>query len=204
MSSILYFDLETTGINPYTNEIITGYFEHLIDGEFVDSFLLQSQVNQWCSDAEKIHGISCDEMNQYQKKGDALDSLVEFLSGVSPFDACLFANPNTPLGFMYFDVATLQMELMNHLGVDRLEWQPFKPQNIINVYQLAKDGAKRGYFTPIKSSKGRVSYSQENIYAAIFNEKYNAHNCVDDVKAMQRIKDYLYNGTIKRSQLELI
>lgn len=201
--NILYFDLETTGINPYTAEIITGYFELHTD-QSSNSFFLQSQVNQWSHEAEMIHGISQVEMRGFPAKKQALDGLVAFLSSAMPFDCCLYANPKTPLGYLFYDVAVLQMELMDHCGVDRLEKQPFTPMNIINVYDMAKDAAKKEYFEPIRGESGRASFTMENVYKAIFNDSYKAHDCFEDVRAMIQIKDFIDSGQSNKKQMELI
>lgn len=200
----LFFDIETTGLNPYTAEILTGCFI-LLDKEnnYIDEYEFKSQVDTWSESAEKIHKISFSESSTYPSKRQALDGFTRWLSGLPLFECYLFANPNTELGYLFYDVATLQMQLMNYLNVNRVEQQPFAPQKIISVYTLAKD--LKDYYTPVKNTSGRASYSQPNVYKALFNESYDAHNAKADVMAMIRIYNkliYLKENNLKQ-QLDL-
>lgn len=187
----LFLDIESTGINPYTAEIITGYFDLCANSQSLKNYTLKSQVDVWGDEAAEIHKISKAEMLTYPPKKLALDNFCEFLSGAGLFEAILYANPNTEMGFLHYDIATIQMQLMNHLEVDRLEMQPFKPQKITSVYTMAKEDAKKGVFSPVKKSNGRQCFKQTSVYYAMFGEKYNAHDAKDDVIAMKRIYNAL-------------
>ena len=61
----------------------------------------------------------------------------------------------------------------------------------LSVHDTAKYCAKNGYFTPIRGKSGRQSFTQENVYFALFGEKYNAHNAKDDVLALVKIYNKL-------------
>ena len=205
----LFFDIETNSLNPYAAEIITGCFK-LTDEDLnmIDSYYLESSVDSWSDEAEAIHKISKSEMLNYPDKKSALDSFCDWLSRLDIFEAVLFANPNTELGFMYFDIATLQFQLMNHLHVDRLEMQPFKPQNIISVHTMAKECEKAGLFEAYrKPETNRKSFTQVNVFKALFDSEYDAHDAVADVNAMGMIYKELklreLTGEICRDQLSL-
>ena len=62
---ILFCDFETTGKNPYSDEIIEGYFELHQDGELVDNYHFQSQTINWSHEAFLVHGITFEEMKTY-------------------------------------------------------------------------------------------------------------------------------------------
>lgn len=216
----LFFDIETTGVNPYVSEIITGSFL-LLDNHYnyLSRYEFRSQVDSWNHDAEKIHKISHSETMTYPAKHTALDGLTRWLSSAGLFECYLYANPNTELGYLFFDVATLQMQLMNYLDVNLVEKQPFKPQKINSVYLQAKEMVD--YYQPITYSEAfkvgitndekhyvsnRLCYKQAAVYYALFNDLYDMHDANADVDAMLRIHvefNRLKDNNLK-SQLELI
>lgn len=181
----IFCDFETTGKNIYQSEIITGYFLKE-NGESLD---FKTQVYKWNDDAALIHNISYYEMMSYPSKQKAITELLDFLP--KDFELICYANPNTELGYMLFDVAILQMNLMDYLELDFIGDLPVKIKGY-SVYNLAKQCFKNGLFTPIKKEEtNRNSFSQVNVYKALFNEDYNAHNAKQDVIAMKRIYDKL-------------
>ena len=209
----LVLDLETTGLNCYSCEMITGRFELMTESsELLMAYDLKSQVDKWSEAAAKVHNITFDTMNSYTPKKEALDGLCNWLSQLGLYEVIIFANPNTEFGRMHYDVAVLQMELMNHLHVNRAEEQPFKPQKITSVYTMAKEAYRSGLFEPINkiSATGRnlKSFTQSDVYYALFNEVYYAHDAKEDVKAMKRIYFELMRrqstGDIHREQLSLL
>ena len=200
---MIAFDCESTGISIYNSEIITSYFIDIDTGEFYN---FESQVNKWDYEAEKIHRISEATMHTYPPKDYAYEQLLKWLP--DEFTALIYSNPRTIDGYLYFDTNLLQMELMNHLNIDRKEDLPVKI-NTISVYDLAKSTAKKGYFTPIRGESGRESFKQEAVYEALFGYKYdNAHDAKVDVLSMIKIynelNDRLEKGVVNRNQLELI
>ena len=174
----------------------------------IDRYELKSQVKEWGVEAQSIHGITKSQMLTYTDKPTALDAFGDWLSSVGSFEVIVFANPNVMGKFYHYDVAVIQFELMNHYQVDRIEDQPFKPQKITSVYTMARDSYRAGRFLPNKSDKNRYSFSQVNVYAALFNKSYNAHDAVADVEAMKEIYFELINreetGIIDRNQLSLL
>jgi len=205
----LFFDLESNSLNPYAAEIITGSFK-LVDDDLnmIDSYYFESQISKWCEESAVIHKISKSEMLTYPDKRKALDGLCSWLSKLGKYEAVVFANPNNELGRIHYDCALIQMELMNHLHVDRLEMQPFKPQNIVSVHTMAKECEKAGLFEAYrKPETNRKSFTQVNVFKALFDDVYDAHDAVADVNAMGMIYKELklreLTGEICRDQLSL-
>jgi DNA polymerase elongation subunit (family B) len=180
----IFFDSETTGINPYVSEVIEMYFH--VNDEM--NYHYKARPFEWSHEAEVIHKISYAQAMTYPDKMEALTNFIEWLKQFKKFRFINYANKNTQLGYINFDVAILENELnlvgypfyflQNKLGMKKAE----------SVYYLAKECAKLGLFTPIKNTSGRDSFSQENVFKALFKSRYNAHNCVDDVLALVRIR----------------
>lgn len=202
---ILFTDIESTSLNWHEAEIITARFELYDDNTLINEYDFCSQVNKWNADAALIHKITYNQMLAFPSKAQAMNDFLGFIKSLSAFDICLFCNPNQFGEFYHYDLAVIQFELMNFLEVDRIELQPFQPQNIINVYKLAKEAELNGFFDAIKNDSGKKSYSQENIYKALFDESYDAHNAFDDVQALKRIYFTIKSFSNKnKKQLELI
>lgn len=186
IDTLCYLDCETTGINPYYSEVIEAYFEIHIDGQHVDDYYLKVKPDTWSYEAEEIHKIPQMQANLYPDKKEAYRDLLTWLSKHKGFRFVSYANKNTELGHLNFDVAILTNEL-NLLGTpnyyleNKLNMKPNR-----SVHTKAKEAYNKNLFTPIKNN-GRISFKQELVYKALFNESYNAHSCLDDVKALIRI-----------------
>lgn len=198
----IFCDFESTGTNPYTAEVITGFFLK----EDGDSYDFKSQVISWSDEASQIHKITYEEMLSYPEKKDAMDGLVNWLPGV--FEMVVYANPQTKLGYLLYDVVLLKMNLMNYYNVDKESQLPFTILGT-SVHTLARACHNLGLFEPIKNeSTNRYSFSQQNVYRALFDSYYNAHNAKSDVLAMKRIYDRLNHikktGIADKGQIQLI
>jgi len=185
----IFFDLETTGINPYTCEVIEGNFQEYINDKKTREYNFKSRVNYWCSDAAIIHKISKKECMSYPDKKDAYRNLLSWLP--KDFTFFTFANKNTELGVINYDVAVLENEL-NLIGCGNYFLKnTFNMKAPISVHSLAKEAAKRQCFTPIKkkSQSGRMiqTFTQENVYRAIFGRGYRGHRAKIDVDKLVEI-----------------
>ena len=200
-----YFDCETTGKNPYHCEIITGYIRC---NETGDALEIESQVDKWSEDAAKIHGIKYSTMLTYPSKIDAWDRVLKYFGNDRNINLIVYANPQTELGWLLYDVVAFKMHVMNHLQVNKESHMPFYVAGE-SVHSLAKACHNLGLFEAIKKEgSNRYSFTQENVYMALFGTKYNAHNAKSDVEAMIRIYDKLNqlkkDGIRNSGQLELI
>lgn len=57
----------------------------------------------------------------------------------------------------------------------------------LSVHKIAKDCASARLFAPIKGKSGRESFTQVNVYKALFNDVYDAHTAKSDVIALVKI-----------------
>jgi len=186
----VYYDAETTGINPYHSEIIEAFF-YISKDNF---FHLKCRPDIWSYEAEKVHNIPEYVAMTYPKKKDAFRELLKWLP--NNFRFITYANKNTELGFLNFDVAILVNEL-NLLG-----YKNYYLENVYNmkpnlsVHTMAREAASRRLFLPIrkKSKTGKMiqSLSQENVYMALFGANYDgAHDAKKDVMALIEIYNKL-------------
>lgn len=198
----LFFDLETNSYNPYTAEIIEGYFELYDCGNLINSYHFKSRINNWSKEAEAIHGIKESTAKKHPKKEEAFFNLINWLPK-KPYRAICYVNPNTELGCVWFDIACLQMNLMNHLNVNRVQEQPFNPKQKLSVYNLAKQAASERRFIPIRNSgSNRESFRMEDVYFAMYNKKYKAHRAASDTKAMVKLFNDFNKEPTKRNKIK--
>ena len=219
MKPHIFTDFESNGMNPMVAEILTGYFES-VGGK---TYELNSRINSWSDEAEEIHGITEFEANMFDEKCDAYSKVLEWLP--PEFVMICYANPKTQLGFMLYDMVIFQMNLMDHLKVDRIEHLPVKITGL-SVHTMAKEAYSKGLFQVITNGESfnvglhndakkyqgskRRSFRQTIVYYSLFGEFYKSHQAKDDVKAMRRIyetlKEMLETGVSirQKNQLELI
>lgn len=212
LNKLCFFDLETTGTDPFNAEIIEAYFK-TTDGL---EYLMQSQVDVWSYEAEKIHKIPKYEVESYPSKLKAHNDCANWLLPiVDDYLMVCYANPTShrqydktsgavyPNSWIYFDKACL-INSMLECDIDI----PFF--HVISVYDMVKEANLRGLFTPDKTAKNRVSYSQENVYKTLFGKEYKSHRAKGDTEALMEIYDviskclYMNSPITKKDQQSLI
>ena len=170
----IFFDFETTSLNPHEAEIIEGYFEK----ENGESLHIKAKPEIWSDDAALIHRISKELADTYPPIQSELRRLCQWLP--KEFSFVCFANVNTPFGCLHYDLACLRMAFYR---IDHYFWFEMNySYDVISVHTIAKQ-ILRGQL---------INYSQKKI-ADHFGIEYDAHNCVSDVKAMIKIYNNLIN-----------
>lgn len=183
-----FLDCETTGTNVLNDEIIEAYFKVVHYGFELETYHLKSQVAKWSCEAEKIHGISETTMLGYPEKKVALGGLNDFLKSLDGDTVFIcFANPNNMGEFYYFDKSIIEAQFIYNEFDFR--FPNINISKFISVYDMAKDAYKKKLFIPVKNPEtNRISFSQENVYLALFEESYDsAHNAKSDVESLERI-----------------
>lgn len=187
---IIYFDAETTGTNPYTCEIIEANFQLYIDGVKKDEYDLKLQVREWCYEAQKIHKITKKDMLKHDDKVIGFKKFLDWLP--ADFAFCTYANLNTELGVINFDVACLENEL------DLIDYGNYFLKNNFGMkapfscHTLARKLGSSLAFTPNKkkSESGRMmpDYTQEGVYKALFGKSFKgSHRAKNDTDALVKI-----------------
>lgn len=191
LNDLLFYDLETTSVDIFKAEIITGYF---LDSDG-NEYHMKSQVDNWSFEAQEIHGITENEMLSYPGKIKAHKDAFNYLKKYEDHLWICYANPKTIYGTITYDRGVLINCMLETLGED------LKIENHLSVYNLVKLAEEKNLFAPIKGKKGRKSYSQKNVYKAIFNSSYDAHNAKADVIAMKRIYEKITQSLINNSPI---
>ena len=196
----ILMDVESTGISPYNDEIIEAFF--YIDES--NSFYLKARPDNWSYEAQDIHKIPEHVAMAYPEKKVAYRELLKWLP--QDFKFVTYANKNTELGHINYDYAILVNEL-NLLGTPNYYLEnKYNMKPAESIHCLAKKCASNGSFKPLTSGQAysvgiltdikykgsnRRTLRQEAVYYALFGERYAAHSCVEDVKALCRIKTEL-------------
>lgn len=201
----IWFDIESNSKSAYSAEPIEMYFLRE-DGV---SYHFKSKIDKWSYEAEEIHGISKAEMLMHPDKKDAFGALISWLPDT--FELICFANPQTELGFLLYDVVVFKYSIMNHLNLARDIHLPFEITSS-SVHSLAKQCAKECLFDPYrKPETNRVSFTQDNVYLALFGQMpFGSHRAKSDVENMKRIYSRLIElkesgkSIANKQQMELI
>ncbi len=205
LNKLCFFDLETTGTDPYRAEVIEAYFK-TTDGL---EYLMQSQVDVWSDEAEAIHKIPKYEVERYPSKLKAHNDCANWLLPiVDEYVMVCYANPTShrnfyPNSWIYFDKACL-INSMLECDIDI----PFF--HVISVYDMVKEAHLRGLFTPNKGKNGRINFGQENVYKTLFGREYKSHRAKGDTEALIEIYDaiskclYMNSPITKKDQQTLI
>lgn len=185
----IYFDCETTSKDIYQAEIIEAFFLVVENNSIVDEYTLKAKPDNWSLEAELIHGISYQTASLYPEKNSAYKSLLNWL----PSDFCFinYANTSTIYGHINYDVGVLRNELSLVGCKNYLLENTYKMSKPVSVHTIAKQCASAGLFTPVKNKTGRDSFTQSNVFYALFKDTYNYHNAKEDVLALYKIHNEL-------------
>lgn len=185
---LLFFDIETTGIDASSCEVIEAYFELHSNKNKIDSYYFKSRVDEWSSEAAKVHKIRKKDMLTYPSKKEAYLQLIRWLHSLRKYKLVLYSNPNNFGDYYHFDIAVIKMQLFYIWGNHTLFYKYFS-DDIHNVWQMAHEAYNKKVIQISKHTK-LSQFSQENVTLNIFNERYKAHRCYSDVQAL--IKLYYY------------
>jgi DNA polymerase III epsilon subunit-like protein len=137
--SIIVLDLETTGINVFDAEIITGFFIHADESFNIKStYEIKCNPINWSDEAEKIHGITRQEAAAFNKFSEVYRGLIDWIDLCQPKQMWMHCNSKTFGKLAYFDHAVLRMNMMN---VDDVSYfkicniTPFSTHSLCKIVQ---------------------------------------------------------------------
>lgn len=168
---MLVVDFETTSLNVFEAEIITGFFAFLDDSfNVVDTLSIQCQPFKWSDEAEKIHGISKKEASRYRKFSEVYPDIVNFIYHTGANEFWCHSNSVMYGKITPYDYAVLRPNMLN-MG-DGPYWavNQLKPYS---THSLAKVLHDRFTFS---------GYSLDNVCKTL-GIKLNHHNAESDCLA---------------------
>lgn len=130
-------DLETTSLNVFEAEIITGFFACLDDSfNVVNTLSIQSRPWKWSHEAEKIHGISEKEASKYKKFSDVYQEIISFLRMNDATEFWCHSNVKMYGKIVPYDYAVLRMQMLNmgdeaYFAINKL--RPFSTHSLAKV-----------------------------------------------------------------------
>jgi len=137
--SIIVLDLETTGVNVFDAEIITGFFIHADESFNIKStHEIKCNPLKWSDDAEKVHGITRQEASTFKKFSDVYQGLIDWIDSCQPKQMWMHCNSTMFGRLAYFDHAVLRMNMMNMGDVPYFKISnitPFSTHSLCKIVQ---------------------------------------------------------------------
>ena len=129
-------DLETTSLNVFEAEIVTGYFIHVDDNlNIISEREIKCCPFKWSHEAEKVHGITQKEANKYKKFSEVYEGLSDWLHLADSKEFWCHSNVKMYGKVVPYDYAIMRMNMMN-MG-DSPYWQINKLKSF-STHCLAK------------------------------------------------------------------
>jgi DNA polymerase III epsilon subunit-like protein len=111
---IIVCDIESTSLNVFEAEIVTGFFACLNDKlQIVNTLSIQSRPWKWSHEAEKIHGISEKEASKYKKFSEVYHEIISFLRMNDATEFWCHSNVKMYGKIVPYDYAVLRMQMLN-------------------------------------------------------------------------------------------
>ena len=107
-------DLETTGLNVFDAEIITGFFCLLDDKlNVVDTRSIECNPFSWSDEAEKIHGITKKQASKFKQLKDVYQALIDWIDLSGATEIWCHSNVKMYGKLIPYDYAILRMNMIN-------------------------------------------------------------------------------------------
>ena len=132
-------DIESTSLNVFEAEIITGFFVHLDDLFNVTGTLsIQCNPFKWSDEAEKVHGITKKQASKYRKFSEVYPDIVDFIYRTGATEFWCHSNSKMYGKLVPYDYAVLRMNMLN-MG-DSPYWainslKPYSTHSLAKVLQ---------------------------------------------------------------------
>jgi DNA polymerase III epsilon subunit-like protein len=111
---IIVTDLESTSLNVFEAEIITGYFCLLDENlKIVDTRFIQCNPFKWSDEAEKIHRITRSQAAKYKKFSEVYQGLIDWINLSGATEIWCHSNSKMYGKIVPYDYAVLRMNMLN-------------------------------------------------------------------------------------------
>lgn len=135
---MLIADLETTGVNVFDAEIITGHFLSVnpLTYEIVGEFELKCNPFKWSYEAQEIHGITKEQAATYSKFSEVYTQLIDWISCQDATEFWCHSRVKMYSKLTFFDYAVLRLRMMEmgdapYFEIERL--RPFSSHSLAGV-----------------------------------------------------------------------
>ena len=175
---VLWFDVETTGLDPVKNDIITLAMIIEIDGEVKDFKYIKMQPTNFDNiedQALKVNGVTREELKNFMTPKQAHQEIKGFLGQfVDPFDR---NDKYQPAGYnVGFDVGFLA-EFFKKVGDKYFgSWIDYHKLDVSSIVQLLA----------LKNNLKLDKYRLLNV-ANHFGVKIEAHDALSDIEATREV-----------------
>jgi DNA polymerase III epsilon subunit-like protein len=171
----LVADLESTSLNVFEAEIVTGFFCVLDDSlNVVDTLLVQCQPYKWSEDAAKIHGISKRTASAWPYFNMVYRDIIDLISRHKVTEFWCHSNSVMYGKIAPYDYAVLRLQMLNMGDVPYWAITGLKPYS---THTLAK--VLQGRFT-------FEGFSLDNVCRTL-GIKLKHHNAESDCRATVEI-----------------
>lgn len=183
MNKILYFDTETTGLNPEKNDIIQLAGIVVVHGKEMERFNLKCQPMDWetiSDEALTVHGYKLEDLMTFMKPYEMYKQLVDIFSKyINKYDK---NDKFTPAGYnVRFD-----MEFLNNFFKKQndvyfgswISWKMIDPIQILHFLDYCKKIALPNY---------KLSTVCDH-----FGIDINAHDALSDIQATRQLISKIY------------
>jgi DNA polymerase III epsilon subunit-like protein len=132
-------DLESTSLNVFEAEIVTGYFIHVDDNfNIISEREIKCCPFKWSHEAEKVHGISQREAYKFKKFSEVYEDLITWIDLSESNEFWCHSNVKLYGKIVPYDYAIMRMNMLN-MG-DTPYWQinklkPFSTHSLAKVLQ---------------------------------------------------------------------
>ena len=210
----LWVDTETSGLNPYWNDMITACFIAERNGEIIDTCELKTQPFSWESISKKameVHGISSLELSKFNKPEDVfLNEFLPFFKRNYNKKKYILAGHNVKFDrdFInsYWGKCKGSIEKITYFNLPTLDklssLDAWVSENMIDTMIMAKFCQSRNITNFIDKERNRKSVKLTVICESLGIE-YDAHDAVDDIISTKIVAHRLWN-LIKRNEDHLI
>jgi DNA polymerase III epsilon subunit-like protein len=122
-------DLETTGVNVFDAEIVTGYFLSVNPDTFeiLGQFELKCNPFKWSYEAQEIHGITREEAATFRKFSEVYENLINWLITQRASEFWCHAKVKMYGKLTFFDHAVLRLRMMEMGDFPYFEIEKLKP-----------------------------------------------------------------------------
>lgn len=122
-------DLETTGVNVFDAEIVTGYFLSVnpVTFEIISEFELKCNPFKWSYEAQEVHGITREEAATYKPFREVYSNLINWLVCQDSQEFWCHAKVKMYGKLTFFDHAVLRLRMMEMGDHPYFEIEKLKP-----------------------------------------------------------------------------